>query len=101
MPRVIAGLLLLLSAAVTAAPPQGADPGPPLVMLRGRVAAEENDEILRRVRVAAAIGTARIPPVFTDDDGRFALTLPSSSALTVTFTKAGFSSATVTLTAAA
>src|SRR5687768_1153189 len=100
MPRVLAGLLLL-TAALAAAPPQAADPGTQALTLRGRVAAEENDAVLRRVRVAASIGTARMPPVLTDDEGRFAVALPASSALTVTFSKAGFATTTVTLTPAA
>jgi hypothetical protein len=65
------------------------------VVLRGRVVAAANDAALRRVRVAVAMGAARIEPVFTDDDGRFRVPLPLPGSATLTATKAGYAATTL------
>jgi hypothetical protein len=100
MRRVIAGLLLL-SAAVSAAPQRSPDPEAQAPTLRGRVVSADNDAVLRRARVAIAMGAHRIEPVLTDDDGRFSIRLPSAAAATLTATKAGFAAMTLRLPATA
>ena len=98
MPRIFAALLLL-SAAASAEPQRPADTGAQAETLRGRVVAASNDAVLRRVRVAVAIGAERIEPVFTDDDGQFAVRLPARAALTLTTTKAGYAATTLAVPA--
>src|SRR5687768_13853066 len=98
MPRIFAALLLLI-AAVSAHAQGPADVTTPAPTLRGRVFAASNDAVLRRVRVAVAIGAERIEPVFTDDDGQFTVRLPSRAALTLTTTKAGYAATTLAVPA--
>src|SRR5688572_2811549 len=99
MPRIFAALLL--SAAVSAHAQGPADVTAPAPTLRGRVIGVDNDAALRRARVAVAMGAERIEPVFTDDDGRFEVRLPSRAALTLTTTKAGYAAMTLPVPAAA
>ena len=66
-----------------------AQPAPQVI--RGRVVADDNDRPLRRALVTVA-GTR---PVLTDDEGRFEIVPPDSSA-SLTVTKAGYASARVT-----
>ena len=87
--RETLALLVLLGAAASAEPQRPAEVSAPAPTLRGRVIALDNEAALRRVRVAV-MGAERIEPVFTDDEGRFALRLPSRAAVTLTTTKAGY-----------
>ena len=97
--RGILGLLALLGVAASAEP-QSPAPDPQPVVLRGRIVSAANDAALRRARVAAAVPSGRVDPVFTDDEGRFVLTLPSRTAISLTATKAGYAAMTVPVAAA-
>ncbi|HEX3703537.1 MAG TPA: carboxypeptidase regulatory-like domain-containing protein [Vicinamibacterales bacterium] len=66
----------------------GAQPGP--TTIRGRVVAEDTDEPLANVRVAAPSSKFGAPVVLTDEEGRFALTVsPGTARLVVSKTGYG------------
>jgi Carboxypeptidase regulatory-like domain len=74
------------------------NPGPTRVQpIRGRVVDVRNDVPLRRARVVLSSGGRRIDSVFTDDEGRFSIAAVPSDMSTVRASKAGFTSALVTL----
>jgi hypothetical protein len=87
----LCSIIACLVAMVIAAPMAQRDSSP----IRGRIVANDNDRPLRRALVVLT-GTSRPSrPVLTDDEGRFEMERPESSA-TLTVTKAGYAATTVT-----
>jgi hypothetical protein len=64
------------------------------VVIQGRVLAADAGTPLARVRVSVFAGLQRIVPALTDDDGSFALEIPSNTRFTLTAAKAGYATAT-------
>jgi hypothetical protein len=92
--RGILALVVVLGVAASAEA-QSPAPDPQPVVLRGRIVSAANDAALRRARVAAVVPSGRVDPVLTDDEGRFLLTLPSRTSISLTATKAGYAAMTV------
>jgi hypothetical protein len=65
--------------------------------ITGRVVAEENAAALPRARITSWVANKRVAAVFADDRGRFTMTVPQNTAVTLTITKAGFARAQRTL----
>ena len=82
-----------LLAVVVAVPAAMAQPAPSVI--RGRVVADGNDRPLRRALVALTGSERTVRPVLTDDEGRFEIQPPDSSA-SLTVTKAGYATTRVT-----
>jgi Carboxypeptidase regulatory-like domain len=84
----------LIAAAVgIALIPQNARTQQSETTISGRVVAEENAAALPRARITSWVANKRVAAVFADDRGRFTMTVPPNTAVTLTITKAGFARA--------
>jgi hypothetical protein len=58
--------------------------------IRGRVVAAENDRALPRARLVVTADGRAVDAVFTDDRGRFSISIPAGSNVALSVTKAGY-----------
>ena len=58
--------------------------------IRGRVVAAENDRALPRARLFVTADGRPVDAVFTDDRGRFSISIPAGSNVALSVTKAGY-----------
>jgi hypothetical protein len=93
--RMAAAIVLLSEVILSGHPQPPARDRPPspaaanTASVRGRVVAADTREPLRNARVSLA-GSSRVPPVFTDDDGRFAFTDLSPGRYAISARKSGY-----------
>src|SRR5438552_154586 len=91
---------LLLSACALAAQSQPPRDKPRITgvngtgTISGRVVAAGTSDPVRKARVIAQADVGRIPPVFTDTDGRFVITGLAAARYTVACTKPGYARTT-------
>jgi hypothetical protein len=81
--RVFLAIALLLTAAPAAAQPAAS-------ALTGQVLSVIGDAPLRRARVRVMVGRQTLDPVFSDDQGRFAVGVTGTGPFDVTVEKAGY-----------
>jgi hypothetical protein len=86
MARGLSAAVCVLIFAVQAQPPRDASsPNPETGSITGRVVSAETGDPVRKARVILEAGSGRVPPVFSDANGRFVFTglAPAKYALTV------------------
>jgi hypothetical protein len=88
-PRALVLAVLLAGASVAAQQPPA-----PTVQVAGRVVAADTGVPLRRARIEVTSGRTT-EPLFTDDEGRFAIDRTAGESFTITATKAGYASTSV------
>jgi protocatechuate 3,4-dioxygenase beta subunit len=105
MVRVAAALFLSACAlAAQSQPPRDRPPTPRsngTGTISGRVTAAGTSDPIRKARVIAQAEVGRIPPVFTDTDGRFTITGLAAARYTLTCSKPGYARTPFTRTDAA
>ncbi len=95
-------VLVFFSCVVSAAyaQPSPASSGPGTISIRGVIVSADSGTALRRARVTVTAGARRAAPVFTDDEGRFAVSIEASASYSVVVAKAGYGFARRTLSRA-
>ena len=92
--RILALFLAIASAPALA---QERSLSGPALTIRGQVVAAPDGVALRRARVVVTARIEAYPPVFTDDQGRFAVEASGAGPFTITIGKGGYAFARTTL----
>ncbi|HEX5110453.1 MAG TPA: carboxypeptidase regulatory-like domain-containing protein [Vicinamibacterales bacterium] len=86
---IVLAALVSATAAVGLAQPQPAAASG-VVPLRGRVLVDDRSTPVRQARVTVLVGGRSWGPVFTDDQGRFEITVPDAGTSSIFIVKTGF-----------
>jgi hypothetical protein len=92
MRRVLLVLLLICGPASAHAQQPLPLADAPVRTIRGVVADASDGAALRRARITVTSGQTAVASVFTDDEGRFSVGVPSGAALSMRIVKAGYAS---------